>query len=180
MPGKQKLLVFGGTVFIGKTFFDLLKKQDNSYEIFCLNRGTVYWYSHVYKGTTTCGRTTPTSDTSKSTEKTRLRSSKPSSVSTKNSEYRPTTSGQQCLTFQPTSKTTSPRPPSSRDWSRSTSSYRPTPSTTTLSPESKTLSPKIFSTWLKNSQKLRRNPSLMTTDTYFSPQSEQAEVRGVS
>jgi len=48
----KKLLVFGGTVFIGKTFFDLLKQQEEQYDIYCLNRGTVYWYKCVDAGMT--------------------------------------------------------------------------------------------------------------------------------
>ena len=45
MQQKDKLLVFGGTVFIGKAFLDHLAATKQDYDIYCLNRGTIYWYS---------------------------------------------------------------------------------------------------------------------------------------
>lgn len=50
MEQRPKLLIFGGTVFIGKTFLDHLVRTNQKYDIYCLNRGSVYWYSCDHSG----------------------------------------------------------------------------------------------------------------------------------
>lgn len=44
MEGKPKVLVLGGSNFMGKTFVDLLTSSVPSAQIYLINRGKVYWY----------------------------------------------------------------------------------------------------------------------------------------
>jgi hypothetical protein len=83
MEGKPKLLIFGGTVFIGKTFLDHLKVSHQDYDIYCLNRGSVYWYLPFYLGMTPSKRNILTLSTSTAIAKTHRPSGKHSSRSTR-------------------------------------------------------------------------------------------------
>lgn len=41
---RKKILILGGTNFMGKTLLDLLGVSKDIYEVYCLNRGKIYWY----------------------------------------------------------------------------------------------------------------------------------------
>ena len=77
MEERPKLLVFGGTAFIGKSFLDYLGFTKQNYEIFCLNRGTVYWYVHYHSGTMKSEKIILKLPTSTATEKNQKQSNKP-------------------------------------------------------------------------------------------------------
>jgi hypothetical protein len=40
-----KILILGGTDFMGKALLDVLDKQDNPPLICCINRGKDHWYT---------------------------------------------------------------------------------------------------------------------------------------
>jgi hypothetical protein len=49
---KRWLLILGGTNFMGKL---LLHQLATNYKVCCINRGKIYWYNYIYKGTTKPG-----------------------------------------------------------------------------------------------------------------------------
>jgi hypothetical protein len=39
----KKILVLGGTNFMGKTLLDELELNKPEYQVYCINRGKIYW-----------------------------------------------------------------------------------------------------------------------------------------
>lgn len=44
---KKKVLVLGGSTFMGKTLLQMLSKEANTFEIHYINRGKKYWDNEV-------------------------------------------------------------------------------------------------------------------------------------
>lgn len=102
MQESTRVLILGGSNFMGKELVDYLSQHIAKVEIYLINRGKKYWYSCVDLGITKYTKKTPTSNTFTGIVTNTNKCTKPSSTWTKKWAFLLTDPGRQSWTLPPT------------------------------------------------------------------------------